>query len=412
MSSSPLVIPNAQARRLFLDAQGLARPPRRRLDHAGLLRLIDELGFVQVDSINTVERAHHMILVARNQTYRPAQLRRLLERDASLFENWTHDASVIPSRFYPYWQPRFDRERARLIERWRKWRRRGFEEVIASVREQVREQGPLMARQLADDAAAAGRKRAKGSDGWWDWHPAKMALEYLWRTGELAVARREGFQKVYDLSERVIPAEHREHVPAHDDFVAWKCAQALDRLVVATPGELAAFWAGISPAEAKTWCAAERAAGNLVEVALAPADGGPARSACARPDVADRLKELPDPPDRLRVLSPFDPVLRDRKRAERLFGFDYRIEIYVPEARRKYGYYVFPLLEGARLIGRIDMKHHRDAGELRVTGLWLEPKVKLSRGRQGRLEAELERQRRFTGAERVVFADDWVKDVA
>lgn len=409
--TTPPLIRNAEARRLFLAVQGLASPPRRRLDHAGLQQMIDDLGFVQVDSINAVERAHHTILFARNQTYRQRQLTRLLEREASLFENWTHDASIIPARFYPYWQPRFERERQRLLERWRKWRRHGFEDTIDSVLGQIRAQGPMMARQLSDSASNGDGARRKSGDGWWDWHPAKTALEYLWRTGELAVARREGFQKVYDLSERVIPPEHRAHVPEHEDFVAWKCAQALDRLVMATPGELAAFWGGIRPDEAKVWCAAAHAAGELVEVAIEPADDAPPRRAFARPDIFERLKALPEPPERLRALSPFDPLLRDRKRAQRLFDFDYRIEIYVPEAKRKYGYYVFPLLEGARLIGRLDMKHHRQDGELRVTGLWLEPKVKLTRGRRARLEAELERQRRFTGAERVVFADGWIKAV-
>ncbi|MEJ2027540.1 MAG: crosslink repair DNA glycosylase YcaQ family protein, partial [Limibacillus sp.] len=110
---------------------------------------------------------------------------------------------------------------------------------------------------------------------------------------------------------------------------------------------------------------------------------------------------------RLRVLSPFDPLLRDRARAERIFGFSYRIEVFVPEAKRQYGYYVFPLLEGDRLVGRIDMKHHRDCGELRVKGLWWEPKVRKSKGRLAALEAELERQRRFTGAEKLVFEEGW-----
>ena len=117
--------------------------------------------------------------------------------------------------------------------------------------------------------------------------------------------------------------------------------------------------------------------------------------------------EPPEPPGRIRVLSPFDPALRDRKRAERLFGFSYRIEVFVPAPKRKYGYYVFPLLEGGRLIGRIDMKAERDADALSVSGLWPEPGVRLSAGRMARLEAELERQRRLAGVGRVVFTDGW-----
>lgn len=398
---STLQIGNADARALFLDVHGLTHPPRQKLDEPDLLQRIDELGFVQVDSINTVARAHHMILFARNETYRPRQLARLLEHHGALFENWTHDAAIIPSRFFPYWQPRFARERERLKARWRKWRREGYEELFEDTLKHIELNGPVLARDLG------GEKKNTTPGGWWDWHPSKTALEYLWRTGELAIARRENFQKVYDLTERVIPAEHRAHEPSHDEYVDWACRSALDRVGFATPGELAAFWGGLSPAEATAWCKAN--ADELVEVEIAGADAKP-RRAYVRAEVAGHLSDLPEPPQRLRVLSPFDPAIRDRKRLERLFGFDYRIEIFVPEAKRKYGYYVFPLLEGDRLIGRIDMKHIRQEGALNVTGLWLEPGVKPSRSRLDRLAAELERYRRFVGADRVSYADGWLRE--
>jgi uncharacterized protein YcaQ len=399
--SSPRLVDNRTARRLFLERQGLAFPPRRRLDDAGLLTLIEHLGFVQLDSIQTVERAHHMILFARNQTYRQAQLHRLIERDAALFENWTHDAAVIPSRYFPYWKARFAREEARLRERFRKWRGGDFEAELDSVLAHVREHGPVRARELGNGDAAT----PKTGGGWWDWHPSKTALEFLWRSGKLAVAARAGFQKVYDLTERTLPAAHLSAAPSGAETVDWACRAALQRLGVATSGEIAAFWDLVTPQEAKDWCRA-RQGGELQEVGIETAAGNRPRTAFAFAD-ADPGADLPDPPKRLRVLSPFDPLIRDRKRTERLFGFRYRIEVFVPAARRRYGYYVFPLLEGDRLIGRIDMKHERDSGALAVKGLWLEPGLGLSKARQNRLEAELERQRRFTGAGRVVFADGW-----
>jgi uncharacterized protein YcaQ len=397
----PPVIRNAEARRLFLAGQGLSRPPNAKLTDDGLRDLVDDLGFVQVDSINTVERAHHMILFSRNQTYKPARLTRLLERDAALFENWTHDAAIIPSCFYPFWKPRFARERAHLRDRWRKWRRDGFEEMLDEVLGRVRDHGPVMARHLGD-----GRK--KEAAGWWDWHPSKTALEYRWRTGELAVARREGFQKVYDLAERVIPARHLEETPTDGAFVDWACRGALERLGTATSGELAAFWGGITPAEAAGWCR-DNLGNGVVEVAVEGTEGGKPRPAYAQRAQVESLSELPSPPGRIRVLSPFDPVLRDRARTERLFGFRYRIEVFVPAAKRQYGYYVFPLLEGERLIGRIDMTCERQAGRLRVKGLWLEPGIRFTRKRQDTLAAELERLRRFTGAERVARDDGYVR---
>lgn len=401
---SSRVIGNRSARHLFLARQGLAFPPHRKLDDAGLLALIEHLGFVQLDSIQTVERAHHMILFARNQTYRNKQLARLHEREAALFENWTHDASIIPSHFFPYWKRRFAREEARLRERFRNWRSGDFEAELESVLRHVTDNGRVLARELGNDDAA----NPKTNGGWWDWHPSKTALEYLWRCGHLAVAARNGFQKVYDLTERTLPPEHLAPEVSDAEAVDWACRAALERLGVATSGEIAAFWDLVTPAEAKAWCQA-RKGDELEEVLVENADGSRPRAAFCFAD-SDPCAEVPEPPKRLRVLSPFDPLIRDRKRTERLFGFHYRIEVFVPAAQRKYGYYVFPLLEGERLIGRIDMKHKRDRGALAVKGLWLEPKVKLSAARQNRLEAELERQRRFTGAERVVFENGWMKD--
>ncbi len=389
---------NAAARRLFLDRHGLGREtgPTTR---AALLGLIERLGFVQVDSINTVERAHHMILFARRPAYRQRQLARLLETDRALFEHWTHDASVIPTAYYPFWRMRFERDRDRLIARWNEWRRNGFEQKFDEVLGHIRDHGPAMSRHL-------GEEEEKTSGGWWDWHPSKTALEYLWRTGDLAVCRREGFQKVFDLSERVIPDHHRAPRPHDAKTIDWACSGALDRLGFATSGEIAAFWAAVTPAEAKDWCAS-RLGPDLIELDVETADGSP-RRVFARPDVLEAAEAAAPPPGRIRVLSPFDPAIRDRNRTERLFGFHYRIEVFVPEPKRKYGYYVFPLLEGDRLIGRIDMK--RRDGILDVAAFWPEPGVKLGRLRQAKLEAELDRMARFAGCDRVAFQDGWVRD--
>lgn len=392
---------NAAARRLFLDRHLLSAAPVGAPGRAALRDMIGRLGFVQVDSVNTVERAHHMILFARQQSYRPADLKALLERDRALFEHWTHDAAVIPVEFFPHWRHRFARNAAQLKDRWTKWQGAAFHDRFAPVLAHIRENGAALSRDLCGDTP-------RKSGGWWDWHPSKAALEYLWRTGELSVCHRDGFQKAYDLTERVIPAEHRAPMPPEREFVDWACAGALDRLGFATHGEIAAFWAGIAPEEAKAWCAAH-AGRDLIEIAVEGAAGQPTRRAWARPDVLEAAKAAPEPTGRLRILSPFDPALRDRNRAERLFGFSYRIEIFVPEAQRRYGYYVFPILEGDRLVGRIDMKCDRDRGALAVRALWPERGVAFGAGRKQRLEAELQRMARFTGMERVDFADGWLR---
>lgn len=359
--------------------------------------MISRMGFVQVDSVNTVERAHHMILFSRNQTYRPKMLDRLLEKDRALFENWTHDASVIPIEFWPVWKHKFRRDRARLVERWRSWRREGFEELFEDTLAHVARHGATRTRDLEPET--------KSEAGWWNWKPEKTALEYLWRTGDLAVCHRESFEKFFDLSERVIPATHHEAEWDHDRFVDWCCEEALRRLGVATHGEIAAYWGILRPDEAKAW--AEQGAGrNLPRIEAGAIDGSRPRVALADPSVLEPGAGDVDLPGRLRVMSPFDPVIRDRKRAMRLFNFDYRIEIFVPEPKRKYGYYVFPLLEGERFVGRIDMRREGPGGPLHVRKLWWEPGVRRSKGRMVRLESELERVRRFCGGSSVTWAAD------
>lgn len=393
---------NAQARRLFLDRHALSEAPQGAAHGPDLLALIERLGFVQLDSINTVARAHDLILFSRRPRYRPRSLKLLYERDRALFEHWTHDAAVVPIRFYPYWHLRRERDAARLRAQWSTARREGFEEKFQDVLDMIRERGPVCSADVGDG-------ETRGPGGWWDWHPSKTALEYLWRSGSLAVVGREGFRKYYDLTERVLDRVQIGNAPDVEETIDWCCREALARLGFATSGELARFWDHISPAEAKDWCAQALAAGRIVEVQVACVDGA-MRLSYALPDIAEDPAMEVAPTTRLRVLSPFDPALRDRARAERLFGFSYRIEIFVPEAKRTYGYYVFPLLEGDRVVGRIDMKAYRDSDTLRVRALWPERRVRWGTGRTRALEAELERVKRLAGVAHVAFEDGWLRD--
>ncbi|MGL4310843.1 MAG: winged helix-turn-helix domain-containing protein [Paracoccaceae bacterium] len=396
------ILSNHAARRLFLHRHGLSDTPTGPAKGAGLAALVGDLGFVQVDSIATVERAHHMILFARRRGYRAPHLAPLVERHRSLWEHWTHDAAILPIGHYPHWRHRFERDAQRLHDRWRNWFREGYEAQFDTILNRIARDGPVT-------SAEVGEGEARGRGGWWDWHPSKTALEWLWRTGALAITRRDSFRKVYDLSERVIPEAQLAARTDAAETVDWACWQALDRLGFATSGELAAFWHLVTPEQAKVWVAARLQDGALVEIAVEGADGNRRRHV-ARPGTVAESTTLPEPPARLRILSPFDPALRDRARAERLFGFHYRIEVFVPEAKRRYGYYVFPILEGTRLVGRIDMKAHRGEGVLRVRALWPEAGVSFGKLRLSRLEAELERMADFAGCERVEFSEGWLRD--
>lgn len=392
------LIPNRTARRLLIHHQALSDPPHRAQTLAELNGVIERLGYVQVDSIAIAERAHHQILFARNKTYKQSQLHRLIERERLLFEHWTHDASVIPVAFFPYWKHRFTREKERLALRWPTHFGSDFAQTADTILERIHRDGPVMARDF--------EARDKPSTGWWDWHPSKAALEYLWRTGALQIARREGFQKVYDLTERVIPIEHREKTVNHDAFVDWACTAALQRLGFGTRGQIAAFFQLLKPAEVEEWVAANRA--RLVDVGIESADGSKPRTAFAFPSTLAELDAVPEPPTRVRILSPFDPLLRDRGRAERIFDFHYRIEVFVPEAKRQYGYYVFPVMRGDTIIGRIDMKADRPNGVMSIRRFWPEKRVRLSKVVIAGLEAEIERLRRFTGVGRTDYAVNWL----
>ena len=358
MSRAALALRNADARRIFLHAHGLSHAPHA---HDGdVLRTIRALGFVQVDSIQTVARAHHHILHSRIGGYVPAHLARLLAEERAVFEHWTHDASVIPTEFYPHWKMRFARAKAKAREgAW--WTERlGSRRILKRVLDRIAAEGPLPARAFEDPGT---------SGEMWGWSRSKTALEMLWHTGALAIARRDGFEKIYDLAERVIPAESFAARPSKAATVEWACRSALERLGFASLREIANFWALVPFEEVAAWAA--RNARRLVPVRVEGADGAHT-AALALPGIEAERDTAPEPPAIMRAISPFDPAIRDRRRLKRLFGFDYTIEIFVPEAKRKFGYYVYPLLDGARLVGRVDAKADRAANALAVRKVWTE----------------------------------------
>ena len=392
----PIKIDNKTARHLFIHKHGLSQNPASACTHHDIQSTIEGLGFVQVDSIRTVERAHHLIIFSRHQTYKHLMLERLLENDRTLFENWTHDASIIPSKFYPFWKHLFAAKKITLVGRWKKWGRTGFIEIADDVMAHIKQNPGTFARDLKPPP-----DKSKTTPGWWDWHPSKSAFEYLWRSGQVAICHRKGFQKAYDLVERVIPSKNLQADVTDAEFQQWACTSALERLGFASHGEIAAFWALVSPAIVKTWI--DENPSKLRQVEIQSHDKKSSKILWANSNILDELASLPKPPSRLRILSPFDPMLRDRKRAKFLFGFDFRVEMFVPEPQRIYGYYVFPILQGDKIIGRIDMKADRKAKILNIRKVWLEDKIKWSAARKNALEKELTRIAKFTDLLTIAF---------
>jgi len=382
---TPIRITNRDARRLWLWTNGLADTPTGPLD---VMAIIRRLGFLQIDTIRNVTRAHNHILWSRNQNFREGQLwPHLAGRD--LFEHFTHDASLIPAEVLPFWKGQFDRLGARAARS--DWYQSGLgQDQLRQIRDRIATEGALSTH--AFDTKAESREM-------WARPPHKKALDQMWYAGDLATCHRVNFVKFYDLGDRVFAPHDPAPTP---DAVAWLCHQALDRLSVATLGEVQRFWDAPRGPEVKAWAADV----DHVAVEVQSADGS-WRAALAMPDIEARLAMAPTPTSRLRILNPFDPAIRDRNRLERLFGFQYRNEMFVPQAKRIWGYYVYPLLEGDRFVGRIELKADRDRGALHLTGVWPEPGVTWTAPRLARLDAELMRFAKLAGVTPTAQAADF-----
>lgn len=384
-----LKIKNRTARRLWLTTNGLSATPTGSID---VLQIIKNLGFVQLDTIQNVSRAHHHILWSRNQNYREGMLDKLLAKERAVFEHFTHDASILPMEFYPMWKRQFSRMAARM-QKSDYYRTPLGKTDRDDVRTRIEEEGPLSTH--AFDTRVTGEKKM------WSRPPHKLALDHLWYTGELSTSHRENFKKFYDLTERVIPMEFLQLV--HEDKVQinWLCSAALNRLSFGSLGDIQRFWAATDRAEVQNWAAHNSS--KLIPVEIEDIDGTWSKG-IAPANIEDRLNAVSSPTSRLRILNPFDPSIRDRTRLAKLFGFDYRIEIFVPASKRKWGYYVYPLLERDRFVGRIELKADRKKRILKVIQFWPEPCIKWPESRRAKLVKELERLARFAKLNAVSWA--------
>lgn len=391
-------VPVSVQRRLLLHNHALFGDPTVHVTPAVARRVVERLGFVQLDSINVVARGHDLILASRLDGYRPAHLATLLEKRRTLFEHWTHDASVLPVAWFVSWRHRARRMVANpWIKQWLSGRLgRNGRQAIDGALDRIRREGPLMSRDFGRPASDATQK------AWWGWKPAKAALEYLWWRGDLSVAARVNFQKVYDLTERHLPDVWNVEPPPERTYVDWACREALTRLVFATPREIRGFHGAVTVDEARAWCARGQAEGSVTPVRLEGLDGKPPRAAWALADWRRRAARaeaaLAAAPDRLRWLSPFDPVARDRTRLERLFGFAYRFEAFVPASKRRHGYYVLPVLRGERMVARFDAKLHRDRSVLELKSLTWEDGAGRTKKERRLLEEAAARLATFVGA--------------
>jgi uncharacterized protein YcaQ len=345
----------AEARRIALAAQGFAEP--RKPGGRAIRRLFDRVGLIQIDSVNVLSRAHYLPGFARLGPYdRDALDRAAHYAPRRLFEYWGHEASLLPVELQPLLRWRMARAHD---EAWGGMRRVGRErpELLQEVLDQVRERGPLAARDLDG-------QRPRKSGPWWDWSESKKAIELLFWGGEVTSARRQNFQRLYDLPERVLPqAVLDAPTPSEEDAQRSLVAIAARALGVAALPELRDYFR--LPADAMRPRIDELVeSGELLPVEV---------EGWGVPGYLHAAARIPRSVDARALLGPFDNLLWERGRVERVFGFTFKLEIYVPKPKRLYGYYVLPFLLGDRLVARVDLKADRQAGVLLAHAVHLEP---------------------------------------
>ncbi|MEX1077782.1 MAG: crosslink repair DNA glycosylase YcaQ family protein [Homoserinimonas sp.] len=351
----------AQARRIALAAQGLGRPRPAQAGTRQLNGLIGRLGLLQLDSVNVFERSHYLPGFARLGAYDKAALDRLtFAKKGPYIEYWAHEAAVIPVDDWPLMRWRMDNYRRRIADDDNHWAHDNAQ-MIAWLKAELADKGPLPASAIEHDAN-------KRSGPWWGWSDVKRGLEVLFAWGELVSGGRNRFERTYALPEQVLPERVLNAEVPQADAVRRLVEQAARAHGVGTATDFADYYR-LKAQEAAPALQELEEAGILLPVTV------PGWEKAGRPQRVwlHRDARIPRRIAATALLSPFDPVVWERARTERMFGFRYRIEIYTPQPKRVYGYYVLPLLIDDRLVGRIDLKSDRQNGVLRVQASWTEP---------------------------------------
>ena len=362
----PRALPLRAVTALFLERQHLARPRSRPLTAARLVRFVEDVGGLQMDSINVLERAHYLTLWSRFGPYDRAWLDRIVYERRLLFEYWAHAACLVSTSTLPWWRRAMLDYRSRHTG-WSRWLKRN-PKVVAEVRAAVESNGPM-----ANGDFVARRARG-GKGGWWSWQPFQHALHHLWMTGALTVHSRRHFQKRFDLLERALPAAAGVQAVTAEEFTRWHIERSLHALGAATDADLAGYltFPRFMSAARRVALRAMVERGDVQELQV---DGSRVRWLALTRDLPalSRAARTRTPPRGTTLLAPFDSLLWYRERVARLFGFEYRIEVYTPGDRRVHGYYTLPILHDGALIGRVDAKTHRADGRLEVRHVHFEP---------------------------------------
>lgn len=347
------------ARRLALHSQGLDGRWKLPKGKAGAVRTIERLGYVQIDTISVVQRAHEHTFWCRQPKYTPSMLHDLQAMDRRVFEYWTHAASYVPMGDYRYYIPRM--KASAQGERAKKWMAQNGR-LTKAVLTRIREEGPLGSADFSDPEGRRGP--------WWGWKPAKGALEMLFNAGELMISERRSFQRIYDLTERVLPSGTDTAEPGEDELGRFIVRRALGQYGFAPINEI--WWWRRNTKIVSRALAELNATGEVIPVEV---EGQNGETAYALAEVVKAISGRRRTKARVHILSPFDSLVI-RRRLKALFDFDYTLECYLPAPKRRYGYFCLPVLWGERFVGRLDAKADRKAKTLIVRKLMFEPDVR------------------------------------
>jgi uncharacterized protein YcaQ len=347
---------------LFLERQHLREPRRKRLTERRLVQFASDVGGVQLDSINVLDRGHYLTVWSRFGPYDRSVLDRLVYERRVLFEYWAHAACLVPTAHFKHWR-RAMLDYTLRSRAWGKWLKKN-EALVAQVETEIAARGPL-----GNTDFKHPRKRR---GGWWNWKPATHALDYLWMAGRTSIHSRVHFQKRFDLAKRVMGAAHEGEPPSAEEFRHWHLRRSLHAMGAATATDLRMYltFPRMDMRERRAVLAEAIAAGEVVEIAV---EGAPWFALTADLKALRAAGQRKSPARGTTLLSPFDSFLWHRERTKRLFGFDYRIEVYTPGHKRVHGYYALPIFHDGQLIGRLDAKTHRAERVLEVRRVHFEP---------------------------------------
>jgi len=339
-----------EAQKVILLSQGMHKEHKDKGSKEATYKAIKAMNYVQIDSISVVERAHHHSIWNRVGNYAPIHIEQLLA-DKRIFEYWSHAAAYLPMADYRFSLPR----KYAIAQGDTHWFNVDKKDMSA-VLDRIRADGPLQAKDFNDPRTTKA--------GWWDWKPAKKALEQLFMQGELMVVKRQGFQKVYDLTERVLPATINTDTPSQEEYFQHLIVSYLKANAIGTPQQITYLLKGLKK-PINQHCLQMLEDGLLITVTVDE------QLYFALPTVDDLLKKKL-PRGKVKILSPFDNLIIQRKRIQALFNYDYQIECYVPALKRKVGYFSLPLLWGRQFSGRMDVKMDRKLGVFNILNLHLE----------------------------------------